>query len=220
MMRLILNNKKYIIYKITNLINNKIYIGQTSKTLKQRFNKHVYDSKTLMHRAIKKYGKENFIISEIDTANTLKSACHKEKYWIKKLKSKIKDGGYNITDGGEGTHGVKPTQEKILKHKNMMREKWKDPVFKERGVKYLLSYVKKGPEHHMYGKHHTEKALKKMRGKCGEKSHRAKLTEQKVIEMRSLYASGHFSTRKLAKMFNIGKSAVFNIVKRITWAHV
>jgi group I intron endonuclease len=69
-----MNNKKYgVIYKITNIVNGKCYIGQTIKTIKQRFNKHFYLSKqkipiTAISKAIKKYGKENFIIEEIDYA--------------------------------------------------------------------------------------------------------------------------------------------------------
>ena len=57
------------IYKITNLINNKSYIGQTKNTIKIRMYKHYSKAKqeniTGIDAAIKKYGKENFIIEEL-----------------------------------------------------------------------------------------------------------------------------------------------------------
>nr|DAN84845.1 MAG TPA: intron associated endonuclease [Caudoviricetes sp.] len=61
------------IYKITNDINNKIYIGQTNKPAKKRFQRHIQDAvsnrlDTHLARAIRKYGKEHFHIEVIDTA--------------------------------------------------------------------------------------------------------------------------------------------------------
>ena len=56
---------QYLIYKITNDINNKIYIGQTTESLERRFARHCgyqLNDDTYFHRAIKKYGKEHFKI--------------------------------------------------------------------------------------------------------------------------------------------------------------
>ena len=52
------------IYKYTNLINNKIYIGQTIQPLEERHKKHIsqLNDNTYFHRAIKKYGIENFYL--------------------------------------------------------------------------------------------------------------------------------------------------------------
>ena len=53
--------KMGIIYKATNLINKKVYIGQTVKTLKERIYKHLCEGKCPhFYRALKKYGKDNF----------------------------------------------------------------------------------------------------------------------------------------------------------------
>lgn len=55
------------IYRITNLVNNKIYIGQTIRDLKVRFKQHCYKKGcTYLHNAILKYGKENFKIELIE----------------------------------------------------------------------------------------------------------------------------------------------------------
>ena len=63
------------IYKITNLINNKIYVGKTTKTLEERFQTHLHDSKKekLSHRPLykdmKEYGAENFSIELLEEDN-------------------------------------------------------------------------------------------------------------------------------------------------------
>lgn len=96
---------KGFIYKITNTINGKSYIGQTIQNVKDRFYQHCATkcSKAILdmaiHRAIMKYGKSNFtieVIEEIDSANL----NDREKYWIKYYNSY--NNGYNSTKGGQG----------------------------------------------------------------------------------------------------------------------
>jgi group I intron endonuclease len=92
------------IYKITNLINNKIYIGYTKKSLEERFNLHCKgNNKMLIVKAIKKYGKENFKIELLEESENDKY-IHKEReaYWINKLNAKDPKIGYNIAFGGDG----------------------------------------------------------------------------------------------------------------------
>ena len=89
---------QYIVYKITNLINDKIYIGQTTESLKKRFSRHCGYQKndgTYIHNAIKKYGKENFIIEQIDIANSQEELDELEYYWINQLNS-FAPNGYNL----------------------------------------------------------------------------------------------------------------------------
>lgn len=92
------------IYKITNTINSKSYIGQTIQNVKERFYQHCATkcskavSNMAIHRAIKKYGKSNFtveVIEEIDSANL----NDRERYWIKYYNSY--NNGYNSTKGGQ-----------------------------------------------------------------------------------------------------------------------
>ena len=89
------------IYKISNNINNKVYIGQTIRPIEDRFKRHINDAlnnviDTHFARAIRKYGKENFIIEKIDTAKDQDELNLKEQYWIRFYNS-IKNG-YNETD--------------------------------------------------------------------------------------------------------------------------
>lgn len=111
------------IYKITNTINGKSYIGQTIQNVKERFYQHCATkcskavSNMAIHRAIKKYGKSNFtveVIEEIDSANL----NDMERYWIKCYNSY--NNGYNSTKGGQD--GCKPFKdldvESIIKEYN------------------------------------------------------------------------------------------------------
>ena len=89
------------IYKITNIQNNKVYIGQTIRPIDQRFKRHLNDAlnnilDTHFARAIRKYGRDNFIIEEIDSALTQDELNEKEKYWIQYYNSV--NEGYNETD--------------------------------------------------------------------------------------------------------------------------
>lgn len=110
-----------IIYKTTNKINNKSYIGQTIKSLNERISTHLYyvndGSNYLFHKAIRKYGKENFIWEIICECNSKKELNEKEKFYIKFYNTKTPKG-YNLTDGGEGMVGWHHTE----KTKRIMSE--------------------------------------------------------------------------------------------------
>lgn len=91
------------IYKITNKVNGKIYIGQTIRPISKRFNRHMNDAlnnivDTHFARAIRKYGKENFYIECIDRAKNQEELTKKEQFWIRKYNSTNSKIGYNETD--------------------------------------------------------------------------------------------------------------------------
>ena len=118
-----------IVYKVTNLINEKIYIGYTTKTLEIRSKCHKYKSKhrkTYFYNAIRKYGWENFKWEVIDTADTKEEIQQKEIYYIKYFKARDKKIGYNLTNGGDGG-AVAWTEERKKrpnKSKNKGKKKW------------------------------------------------------------------------------------------------
>jgi len=85
------------IYKITNLINNKIYIGKDTTS-----DSNYFGSGLLINRALKKYGKENFIKEVIDETTDYDELSKKEIYWIEKYNSTDREIGYNISKGGDG----------------------------------------------------------------------------------------------------------------------
>lgn len=101
-----------IVYKITNRINGKIYIGQTIGTLADRWARHCAPSSgcTALHNAICKYGKENFTVEQIDVACTRDELNQKGKYWIRYYDS-FAPNGYNLSEGGDGCLGFKHSEE-------------------------------------------------------------------------------------------------------------
>ena len=113
------------IYKITNIQNNKVYIGQTIRPIQDRFNRHINDAinnilDTHFARAIRKYGKDSFIIEEIDMAKNQDELNLKEQYWIQYYQAIEK--GYNETDAiskcGGNTYKSKTEEEmNIIKEK-------------------------------------------------------------------------------------------------------
>lgn len=85
------------IYKITNLVNNKIYIGKDTTS-----DPNYFGSGLLISRSLKKYGVENFIKEVIDETDDYNELSKKEIYWISYYKSTDRKIGYNISPGGDG----------------------------------------------------------------------------------------------------------------------
>lgn len=88
------------IYKTTNLINNKIYIGQ--KKSKVFLNEKYLGSGKYLWHAINKYGKDNFIVEMLDTAETRDELSELEIFYISTYNSTDPKIGYNIARGGIG----------------------------------------------------------------------------------------------------------------------
>lgn len=107
--------RTYEVYKITNKITNKIYIGITNQGSGVRYRHHWYEARTgepaPIHRSMAKYGEHNFTLEIIDFAENAKELKEKEKYYIKFFNSKDRKIGYNLTDGGDGTFGRKHSEE-------------------------------------------------------------------------------------------------------------
>ena len=96
---------KGYIYIIKNLINDKVYIGQTSRTIEARWNQHKAaalrgeNQGIILYNAIRKYGVENFYISQLEEVD-LDNLNEREIYWIKFYNSQAPNG-YNVRAGGE-----------------------------------------------------------------------------------------------------------------------
>lgn len=119
-----------IVYKITNMVNNKIYIGITTTLLSTRMSAYKSNCKAKRHynqrilMAMIKYGFEKFLVEEIDRATSKEILRQLEVNYISKFKSANPNIGYNVSPGGElhsdnrvYRKGYSLTQE----HKNKIR---------------------------------------------------------------------------------------------------
>ena len=86
-----------IIYKTTNIINDKIYIGKDEKN-----DSRYLGSGKILKAAIKKYGRLNFVKEILEKCNNREELCEREKYWIQLYNSQNTQFGYNIAMGGLG----------------------------------------------------------------------------------------------------------------------
>jgi group I intron endonuclease len=146
--------KKYgIIYKATNVENGKVYIGKSVRDMEKRRRQHEYDAKrgseVHFHRALRKYGTDAFKWEIIDTATTKDELDEKEKYWIAHYDAV--NNGYNMTEGGEGVLGWKPSEETRRKWSKTRKgkfegEKHPQAVLTEKDVEFIYTSGLKGNE--------------------------------------------------------------------------
>jgi len=180
---------KIYIYKITNIINGKIYIGKSNN---KRF-KYYYGSGIKIKKAINKYSKENFKKEILFEAKNNIQADLIEKYYIKKFNSQNKNIGYNIANGGEGIN--KHSKETILK-------------FIKRG-KLSIGY-----KNNFYGKHHSIET-----GKIISENNRNRImseeTKKKISESMKGIKRSEETKRKMS-LANIGdKNPMFGKRKNL-----
>jgi group I intron endonuclease len=138
------------VYIITNKLNAKQYVG-ISKNIKQRWNAHLSanGSAPALHAAIKKYGKDNFVFSQICDAFDFEAACDIERLLIKQHNTKHPNG-YNLTDGGEGVVGHPMTDEgkEIRRNASLaflsnLSDEERAAKYGTKGRKYSLEQIEK-----------------------------------------------------------------------------
>lgn len=131
------------IYKITNKLNGKVYIGQTVRSVKERYKEHCRKSTTVIDKAIKGVGKENFTVETIAQTDSIEELNELEKYYIKHFDSINPQKGYNQCEGGENSLGYHHREET----KELMRKRKEGMYFSR--------------DNPFYGKHHSKEQREK-----------------------------------------------------------
>lgn len=186
-----------IIYKITNKINNKIYIGQTIRTLEERVKEHKRKKNCSLYKAFNKYGIENFDFEIIEKCNSTEEMNEKEIYWIKYYDC-LMPKGYNLCEGGGQTNGYTHKEESKIK------------MSKNRGRYY-------GENNPFYGKTHTleqkQKWSKERKGKdlskAIEKS--IKSRQRKVINLDTMEIFN--SIKEASEKYNLKDTHITRVCK-------
>jgi group I intron endonuclease len=204
------------IYSITNLVNNKIYIG-SAVDIKKRWRDHRFCFKRQIHHnshfqsAWNLYGESNFKFEVIEFCDKT-ILLDREKYFVELYNSTNSLFGYNFNDPRKRFEGHKTTDEL----KELFSAKMKgsnNPM-----------YGKKGVNHPKFGYELSETSKKQLGEKrkefIGEKASNVKLTNQQVMEIRSKYIPRVYSTTKLAKEYNVSQGTIMNIVNKHGWTHM
>jgi len=127
---------KFTIYRHTNKLSGKCYIGQTRQPPRTRWAQHVYDARTghddtYFHRAIRKYGRDVFLLSVLEEVGTLEAANEAEQRWIGYFRATDRRFGYNLELGG----AVKSPSEETRRKQSVAQKK----RFAQPGALALLS---------------------------------------------------------------------------------
>lgn len=218
------------IYKITNLINGKNYIGQTIFSLKHRFRKHKNENtgRMAIAKAIKKYGVENFRIEELELCQSQDELNEAECKWIEFYQSQAPNG-YNIRGGG-GAHGkmaesskaklrgrkLSPeTIVKMKKAKQNMSEETRRKMSESGKGKKLSEKAKAN-----LAKHRALNRTLPIKHRRGEEHQNTTLTNNDVLRMRELHKNQNISGYRLGKMFSVSHSTACRILRRESWNHI
>ena len=143
----------YSVYKVTNKVNGKIYIGWTSKSVTERWRVHQQQSfapkgqRYHFQNAIVKYGPESFHVETLISSYDKSFSLQMEEYYIARFRTHLPTVGYNRTLGGEGN--IPNEEQRRERSKRIKGEN--HPLFGKRGI-----------ETHWYGRKHREESLKKM----------------------------------------------------------
>lgn len=176
----------YSIYKYINRVNNKVYIGQTMTSLRERAqsNGSNYKGCPKFYGAIQKYGWDAFEAEIIDVAYSVEEANEKEKYYIKYYKSTDDEFGYNIDFGGQNGPVSEIAREKISeKVKERYTDKTKNPMYGKKHSeesKKKQSEKKVGANNPMFGTTWTDVQRKN----SGTKGKKLNLTEEHRTKLR------------------------------------
>jgi len=200
-----------IIYKATSP-SGKVYIGKTVSELKERKRCHFKDANnknrrgydSAFPRAIRKYGIEN-LVWEILYENVSHSQLLKLEISVI-LEYDSFHNGYNSTKGGEGTIGYKHTDEAKAK-----MSKDRKGAIHTKESKDKMSKAKKGkPSNRILSKESRDKI-------SGENHHKAKLTWNKVAEIRKLYKQGSYNQLEIASIYGVDNSTINSIIRNKNW---
>lgn len=184
-----------VIYKITNEVDGKFYIGSTNNLIK-RYYTHINHIRTgknscvKLIRAVNKHGEDNFkfeIVCECLTEEVLKI----EQEYVDNLKPH-----YNVAKVAGSNLGIKRTEEVKLKKSVSQKENWKDEDYRTKHLKNLSKNWKTGSSHKM-----------------------AKLTEEQVVDIKKELANG-LLPKQVADKLELSYHSIKDIHRGKTWKHI
>ena len=223
---------KYYIYKVTNKVNQKVYVGK-SKDPSKRLRGHWisrFDG-SHFHNALIKYGLKNFELSELEEHDTEELANEAEKRLIAENKSQDVAFGYNMTAGGDGV--CNPCEEIRRRMRDAHLGKKMSQITLQR-----MSAAQKGrvmSEEHRKNLSKARKASAERKGftpmsdaakeklsalNTGSKNKAAKLNEDNVKEIKKLIVEGVLTLHVIGLKFGVSRHTIGAIKSGRLWASV
>lgn len=224
----------FYIYLIQNKIDYKIYVGQT-KNPKIRWNQHKLKSRSnsrqYIHRAINFHGFENFTFQVIEEWESEKDINEAEEFWIEFFQTRNSDIGYNLTNGGYGSRGLKHSKESLLKMSKSHSLHYNDPTARQKQSEAaekhyqenpytlekisvsLKNYFKDNPDALKVNSDAQKKYYldNPDAGKKNSFSKKRKYSAEVIIEVRNLHDNG-WTNIDIAKKFDMPSSYVSGII--------
>lgn len=185
-----------IVYKITNIVNGKVYVGQTIQTLRKRIIEHKNDSKDApypLYRAMRKYGFDKFSFEGLCECQTQEELDSMEKFHIQAHLSANRKYGYNIQLGGRGQGKISDETRQKMSAAHLGQNTWSKGLTRTDEVKRLISEASKGNKH------------------------AAKLTWEIVRSIRKDRLEFSVKTSDLAKKYGCSKNNILLILANKAW---
>lgn len=207
-----------IVYKITNRINGKVFIGYTIYPLHIRKKLQIYeatkDTSGFLYDAISRYGSNNFSWSILEYCNKRSESFKCREFYIKKYNSMNRNHGYNCQSGGQYFSLVEESKEKMKESRFNLPEHIKNKI-KEAARKSATGRVDTpetrqkridshtGEKNYMFGRHRSAKTKKKIgeanRDKVRSLEVRKKMSEANKGEKNYMFGR-HHSAETIAKI--------------------
>ena len=223
-----------IIYSYTNLINGKKYIGQTINP-QQRYNAHKSASlnendqeyNSAFHRAIRKYGWENFRYEILNETDNIELLNELEIFYIDFYQTKVPNG-YNVLDGGKNCkHPMSETTKDKLRWSH-------GKLTKDEVIILRLAYANNESPKAIYEEYFKDKLAyssflniwsgnryKTVMPELIQKGRKTKLTQEQVKEIKILLKNnGGTKFRQIAEQYGVTKGAIEAIDQNKTWKDV
>ena len=200
------------IYKITNLKNGMVYIGQSINVCNRmcqhrsdlRGNRHNNDK---LQKSWNKYGEDNFMFETIEICK--KSQLNdREVYWINYYKSNTRYLGFNMDSGGNANKTVSEETKKKISENHADVSGENNPFYKKKHTDETIDKIKNSEGY----KNRTEKIK-------GSGCWRATLTEEIVIQIKTKIKEG-FSDNDIVSVFNCTLNQVRHIRHNRCWKHI
>jgi|ERR1700722_6091070 len=196
----------YFIYQIKNLLDNKIYIGQ-SINIKERWHRHKKNARRKINHplydSINKYGVENFLFEIIKECETQEDADFFEKQFIILNNTTNRKNGYNLREGGRNGSKHTPESRKKLSEYRKGKPGWNKGIL--------------GEESHMYGEKNHQY------GMTGDLSARHIITQEIADKIRKEYSQYKTRKEKFGKAkeiftkYNISDTLFYEIISGKAW---